>query len=399
MCDTVGGDILGVNVPSLSKVLSRRSRTQREPGRPGIALLTGSVPGYDVCGVGDYTKRLHEHLGPRVELLHRPITAGVRWDLTDVFAKRVLVHVEYPTEGWGNSVLPSALPVLRLLLGRRARLLVTLHEWTQMNRLRRASIAPLVLGADGFIFVSPGEQRAFDADRWLLTRHKPTWHVPIGVNVEVPDLSPADVLATRTRELGGDHDLLLTHFGFINGAKQPEKLVAALDELRRCGRRPKLVFVGGFQAGKATLERELRTSVARRGLERDVVFRGFVRDDREAALLIAAGDATLALYADGLTRRRGSFWYATQLGCHVVSTTPAGPAEFAPGDPALAPPHVRLVDSQATPADVAGLLAALPPYEPLRFEPTPVATWDDIARAHLQIYEDLLGRNGLAGSP
>src|SRR5687767_14932558 len=95
-----------------------------------IALVTGSLPP-DMCGVGDYTQRLYEELAPLapVDLVHRPIRRLLEADLLRVFAGRRLVHVQYPSEGWGKSLMPSLLPLFR----GRTKLLVTLHEWSIMH--------------------------------------------------------------------------------------------------------------------------------------------------------------------------------------------------------------------------------------------------------------------------
>ncbi len=327
-----------------------------------------------------------------VELRHRPIRKALDLELLDVFRGQDLVHVEYPTEGWGNSVLPSFIPMGRRHGNAGAKLLVTLHEWSRMNPLRRASIRPLVAAADGFIFVSEQERKAFLATARGAARKKPTWVVPIGVNVEVATLARAEVGAFRCSELRGEFDLLLTHFGFIHAGKQPEKLLDAMQVLGEKGRSPKLTFIGDFQADKADERRAFLADIAARGLQDSVRCLGFVEDARVAGLHMAACDASISLFDDGLSPRRGSFWYATQHGCSVVTTTPSDWSDFSELATRLQPPHVQFIPPDGTGDRLAELLQGLPAYEAFAYPPLPVPTWASIAQRHAEVYEELLAR-------
>jgi glycosyltransferase involved in cell wall biosynthesis len=337
----------------------------------------------------------------RVELLHVPIKRVYERTLFRVFHERELVHVEYPTEGWGNSVLPSFLPVVK----GRTKLLLTLHEWGQMNRLRRASILPLVSRADGFVFVSEQEREAFFASAPNVAKRKPTWVIPIGVNLEIPELSPAEIGAFRAGLCTVGHnlalaenppDLIITHFGFIHQGKQPTKLLDALEALRTFGRNPRLIFIGDFQKDKQEERSAFVQEIERRGLSELIQMRGFVHDDKEAALLMAAADVSVSLFSDGLTPRRGSFWYATQHGRPTITTEPErerlSVRDFGAVGEHLKPPQVHFVKPQTSGEAIAQVIANLPPYRAKELSPLPVPTWREIAERHNAVYEELLGR-------
>jgi hypothetical protein len=305
-----------------------------------------------------------------------------------VFQGRELVHVEYPTEGWGNSVLPSFLPLAK----GRSRLLLTLHEWSQMNRFRRASILPLVVKSDGFIFVSEQEREHFFASAPKAARSKPTWVIPIGVNLEVPELSAEEILAKRGELLGERFDLVITHFGFIHSGKQPEKMLDVVEALRTSGRRARLVFIGDFQKDKAAERQAFVDRIRERALAEDVTMLGFVQDDREAALIMAAADVSISLFSDGLSPRRGSFWYATQHGRPTITTEPSDKRAFGELGSFLQPPHVFLVSADASREAIAETVNSLPSYSPGEVPPIPVPSWHDIATRHAAVYKEMLGR-------
>ncbi|MGV3615894.1 MAG: glycosyltransferase [Fimbriimonas sp.] len=352
-----------------------------------IVLLTGSLPPNDVCGVGDYTFRLYEALQAHlpVDALRVPIDGWREPALFRAFEGRDLVHVQYPTEGWGKSVLPGLLGLRK----RGAKLLVTLHEWSAMNGLRRRSLGPLLRAADGFVFVTPFERDAFLASHPRLAG-KPMWVVPIGVNLTVPKVSEAEVRAHREAQLEGGFDFLLTHFGFVHPGKQPEKLLETLWYLKDQGKRPLLLMIGGFKKGRREGDKDFLLSALFKGLYENVKLLGFVHDDYLAAALMAAADANVSLFADGLSSRRGSFWYAAQHGNPLVTTEPHDPREFEAVEDRLRLPHVRFVAPDASPEAIAEALGALPEYAPFRFEPIPAPCWEDIAVAHAEIYRIML---------
>jgi glycosyltransferase involved in cell wall biosynthesis len=350
-----------------------------------IALVSGSLPP-EVCGVGDYTSRLYAELRQKihVDLLHIPICRPYERSLFGVFRDRRIVHVQYPTEGWGNSLLPTFLPLAKRS---GSKLVLTLHEWSRMNRVRRTSILPLVALSDGLVFVSESERKAFLQTAPLRARARPTWVVPIGVNVSVPSVPEEAVREQRAHELqDGRYDLLLSHFGFIHADKQPEILLATVEEMVRRRRRPKLMFVGDFQKDKL----KERAAFLRRieELGGAVEMKGFVADEEVAAKIMGASDAIVALFADGLTPRRGSFWYAGQHGRPVITTEPACPLEMEH----LGAPQVSFVRRDVSANELADLLVALPPYRVRELDPVPVPSWRDIAARHVDVYEELLGR-------
>jgi glycosyltransferase involved in cell wall biosynthesis len=104
-----------------------------------LALVSGSWPP-DSCGVGDYTKRLAATLanrGVRVTCLggseSSEISGGLRLVEQIRAANFDLVHLQYPTMGFGRSLVPTGLP---LAIGKTP-IIVTLHEFSTFKKIRR----------------------------------------------------------------------------------------------------------------------------------------------------------------------------------------------------------------------------------------------------------------------
>src|SRR5438128_3835539 len=136
--------------------------------RPVVGLLSGAQPSDEAeyCGVATYTKRLPEAIllqDPDLEVRHLRFPTGrIReWVRLIRQTRADILHVQYPSEGWGTSIAPGVVPAIARRAG--CRLVVTLHEWSLMHPLRKLSVAPLLRAADAIVFVSPKEADEFGA--------------------------------------------------------------------------------------------------------------------------------------------------------------------------------------------------------------------------------------------
>ena len=115
-----------------------------------ILMLTGSVPP-EVCGVGDYTINLSSSLrtrGCEVDV--------VKFDISSFFKvlknkKKSIIHIQYPSIGYGMSLLPQLLAVL-------THPVVTIHEFSQVNILRKLAELPLLFFAKKIIVTTEHEK-------------------------------------------------------------------------------------------------------------------------------------------------------------------------------------------------------------------------------------------------
>lgn len=148
-----------------------------------ITFITGSYPP-DACGVGDYTYRLAEALrlqGITVEIVH-----DEDWSLCNVprLLRRIkalhsdLVHLQYPTIGFGAHLTPQVLSVL-------CPGVVTLHEVRQSHILRRLSLYPYSVRSHQIIFTTVHERDyAIKWAPWILNRCSV---IPTGTNIKKGD--------------------------------------------------------------------------------------------------------------------------------------------------------------------------------------------------------------------
>lgn len=304
-----------------------------------LAIVTGYDSTKDKDAVGQYSEILYKHLvdvkpsnvNINYEVL-RPESA-VEW-ITDYYKlqkKYDLIHIQYPIESWGNSVMPGIYSVLPKYLEKGKKVVVTFHEWTSMHILRKSSIIPLAMLNDGIIFVSPSEQQRYKKNVISKIAKKKSSVIPIGANIKVPNLACEDIINARNKYLkwnGIEVDLLLGFFGFIYDWKQPYKMLSILKQLHDSGVSARLVMAGDFPVDHTAEKQKFIDKIHQLDLVDFVVFNGFVEDEKELATILSACNITLLLYSDGLTTRRSSFWYVLELGLPILTTVPENIQEF-----------------------------------------------------------------------
>ena len=160
-----------------------------------VAVTTGSRPP-EVCGVGDYTEQLCLALcaiGVNARLVHigRPRLSdlpAIKRKIAETQAD--LIHIQYPTMGYGRSLVPHLLssPLIRIPR------VVTLHEFSIFKFYWWPAFAAFAWGADARIFSNQIELSAFAANHPL--RQGLDVEIPIGSNIPV-----APAIKTRSDEV------------------------------------------------------------------------------------------------------------------------------------------------------------------------------------------------------
>ena len=348
-------------------------RTGMRPLR--ACLVTGS-PEAGRCGIHDYSRTLADALA----------RAGVEVDLIDqrdwsiagtlALARRLrrtapdVVQMQYPMiVGW-RSLGPHATGFLA-----RLPQVVTLHEFTTFDRLRRASLGAFVRSARRIVMTTDSEAGRFLA-RFPAARAK-TVTVPIGSNV--PFRADPDVPRWDRR---------IVYFGQIKPLKGLEQFLELVARATARGLPYDFQVVGA----PVTWARDYLAEM-RRKTEGARVEWLLDRGDDETAALLAAASAAYLPYPDGASERRGSLIAALGNGAPVITTDgPDRPADMdgvmlLAADPAAA--CARLEELFADGALERRLRRAGPAYV-RRFD------WDSIAAGYADIYRQAASLQGAA---
>lgn len=213
-----------------------------------VLLVTGSLPPMK-CGVGDYCQNLTEALASRPEI-HVGVLTNVsggdmaRTDGVEIFpvmrnwgivecinAIKIIrhwspdiVHIQYPTQGYGKRVLPWLLPIISFLMGKKV-----VQTWHELYGIRHVlqvlliSILPCAL-----IFVRPRyEQSLHPCLRWALW-NKDRVFIPNASAIPRAQLDDKSVALTKNKYLKGQKRLIV-FFGFVYPIKGVEYLFDIAD--------------------------------------------------------------------------------------------------------------------------------------------------------------------------
>jgi glycosyltransferase involved in cell wall biosynthesis len=329
-------------------------------------MLTGSAPP-EACGVGDYTFALVsalESAGLPVEMLchkHWNISGTAQLLRRLPREKGVLLHIQYPTFGYGHSLGPQLCSLTK-------RSVITLHEFSLAHILRKVSLSPFTLRSDRLVMTAEFESR-------MLTRFMP-WAkqkirlIPIGSNI--PPSQPASIAYTPR----------VLYHGLIMPRKGLEEWLALAQLARDRNAGWEFVAVGKIPLTHASYAQELiqsSSAVAVRWV--------FDRTDEEVAAQFSQGGIAYLPFIDGASDRRGSLKAVLAAGLPTITTateqTPQnldGTVLFASNASAAFDCVCRLMQSIEERRRLAQ--AAL--------EYSQLFSWRRIAESHIRMYEELL---------
>lgn len=346
-----------------------------------------------MCGVGDYTANLAKALGRRgdvsvavlTDIAAAPVPTDFNfevfpvvdgWKISDLIriARVVhhwrpdLVHVQYPTQGYGPKRLPWLLPALLRMVN--VPVVQTWHEY-HMERVRRNFFNAVMSG--GLIAVRPRYKEAMPPwFRWLTQRKRFTF-IPNGSAIPRMPLTDAE-RATIHLRFASLSARLIVYFGFVYPPKGVDLLFEIADPAVH-----HLVLMCELKSEdeyhKTLLDRANREPWIGR-----VTVTGFLPSE-EVARILAAADAVVLPFREG-----GGIWntsiHATVTQGSFLLTT----AKDRHGYDASKNVYYAACD------DIEDMQCALRKYSGRRrldIPEDPAFEWDAIADAHRNFYLQL----------
>jgi glycosyltransferase involved in cell wall biosynthesis len=298
------------------------------PVKPGTVYFATS-PTQQPCGIEMFQRELArtaERLGTAsrcVEFDGAMQALSALWPALN--NARALV-VSLPVVAWKRAVIA---PVIALALARLrgVRTVVILHEWADLNPLRRAMMSLYLAFAQSIFISSPSIERGFSKSliARLATKRRP---IPIPPNLTRPSVVQRGALAERLMHDKRDGRLVLGQFGSIYPKKRADFVLDVAAALRKNGRDARVVFIGSFIKGHDDVEARFWQRVKALGLAGFVTVTGYVSTAAEIFALFEAVDVFVYAFREGLTSRRGSVLTSIQSGRPVVVNQPCCPGEF-----------------------------------------------------------------------
>ncbi len=351
--------------------------------RPDVALVAGSWPPMR-CGIGDYSHELARALretGRSVTVVASP--RGWSCARMPSLAFRIarenprLVHIQYPTIGYGRRLGPQLL--LLLLRAAGLRTITTLHEFRATHPLRRAACLPFVYLSDFLIFTNVQEQDAV-ARLWPgplragFIRRSAV--IPVGSNIPAPN-------GAEPAPNGGAY---AAYFGLFYPGKNVELAVEAFAKAAALEPELRFRFIGDIHPDHEGYFDALRLR-AERDLPAGRVEWRLGLAPAEVAEALGESRVCVLPFPDGASFKRTSLLAAMTLGVPVVTTqgrsTPARLAEaravlFGETAEELAARMLEVVRDPSLSRRLSDAERGL----------SRSFSWDNIARAHIEAYGD-----------
>ena len=298
-----------------------------------VLFITGSYPPM-LCGVGDYTATLAAEISRRGELSVGVVTCvaatdsksgvgdGVQllpmiqdWRFSELPGligairrwRPDIVHIQYPTLGYGNNWMPYFLPLFLKLFG--LKVVQTWHE--PPTRFR---FFPNSLTKDVLIGVEPDYLQHIRGRYMWLVQRKSTHFIPIGSNIPRAKLTEAERAEIRERYVGAGRAMVV-FFGFVYPTKRVEALFEIADPDRDT-----IVLITHLDGQNNPYHQKVMEYIAKGIWAGKVVITGSLSAEDVARTLCAA-DAAIFPFQNGVGMRNGSFLAAISQGVFTITTS------------------------------------------------------------------------------
>lgn len=234
--------------------------------------------------------------------------------------------VSLPIVAWKRAIVTPFVALFMARL-RGVKTIVVLHEWADLNPLRRAVMSLYLVCAQSVLISSPSIERGFAKSfiaRLVSKRHL----IPIPPNLAPPPAARHRAPAERSGRDRRDKGFVIGQFGSIYPKKQSEFVLDVAASLRKNGHDARVVFIGSFIKGHEDLKTRFWARVKALGLEGFVTVTGYVGTSAEIFDLFETIDVFVYAFREGLTSRRGSVLTCIQSGRPVVVNEAGLPGEF-----------------------------------------------------------------------
>jgi glycosyltransferase involved in cell wall biosynthesis len=270
-----------------------------------MLIITGTYPP-EQCGVGDYTyNMMQSHEAAGWELFY-----SKDWSLKTFFKKikkinqysGVWVNIQYPSVGFGDSMLPHLLCLYFFLFGRK-KIAVTVHEYTQYGWKGKVAMRMMFLFATKLIFTTSFEREA--AIKTFPAVAGKSKIIKIFSNIKAASIIPE--IADRVHDVG--------YFGYISPVKGIEAFLKVAVELKTAHPDLKIFIMGKIQAAHEAYATQIIAQAQSAGIVSIVN-----QEEQVVADILAQTKLVFLPFPDGISERRGSFLAAIKNGCLVVTT-------------------------------------------------------------------------------
>lgn len=271
-----------------------------------ILLITGSLPP-DICGVGDYTSKLLNNFQKNqigeISLFYRK-----DWSLFRLFNYLLdtyrtapsIIHLQYPTEGYGYSILP----LLLILLQFKAKTIVTIHEFSSRTFKAKFFTYLIMKFSDEVVVTNQFEFNCISSLPFISKQRIKI--INIGSNI---DMSP------NANRLLFDRKIDLAYFGHIRPNKGLEDFLAVSEHIIASNPKLRIQIIGQKVKNYERYFDEIVEKATKLNIE-------LMLNQDEDLTSSNLSDCKIVYlpFLDGISSRRGSFIASAINGCQIITT-------------------------------------------------------------------------------
>ncbi|MCU0666041.1 MAG: glycosyltransferase family 4 protein [Candidatus Omnitrophica bacterium] len=298
-----------------------------------VLLVTGSYPPMK-CGVGDYTYNLAQALAVNHEIQVGVLTSAINGTINKVAGVEIfpiikkwgiaetlkvikvikrwspdIVHIQYPTQGYGNVLLPWLLPVISFLMGKKV--VQTWHEIYVLRNAPKVFLKSIIPG--GLVFVRPRYIESLHfIMRWALWGKK-TATIQNASSIPCVNLDETEKSQLKKQYLKTQKRLVVFS-GFI----YPHKGIELLFEIANPA--TDQIVIAGEDVKETGYLPEIIKRVSLGLWSEKVTFTGFLPAQGLAALL-AVADAVILPFRNGAGEWNTSIHAAVLNRAFVITTS------------------------------------------------------------------------------
>ncbi|HWF65918.1 MAG TPA: hypothetical protein VN670_01360 [Acidobacteriaceae bacterium] len=273
-----------------------------------MLVVTGSLPP-EVCGVGDYVRALLSELNKKID--GASVFYKTDWSIRKLlpYARLIrksgatVVNIQYPTEGYGYSIVPQLLCFAIWPLKR----VITLHEYARKSLKGKLAIYLFFLSASWIIFTTEAERKAVcRVAPWIRKRSSV---IPIGSNIPMqPEHVP---------------EVDIVYFGQIRPQKGLEAFTSIVRSLRE-QKNVRVQVIGQISPGYQDYASAVLASIKELGIE--VLLNN---SSEGVSVLLSRARIALLPFPAGMSLRHGSALAAMGNGALLITRPSVGPpSEF-----------------------------------------------------------------------
>ena len=316
------------------KIHLRLAGIEKDKRLARVLVVTGSFPPMR-CGVGDYVFKLAQalarfpvdvgvltstaaqHAGPLRNVTIFPKIAT--WQIRDIWRfigtlrtwSPDIVHIQYPCRGYAGVLMPSLLPILSRLFGKRV-----VQTWHEIEAPDGKSWKYFLLRAflpGQVVVVRPNYEDQLATAPRLAVCLKEFVYIPNGSVISKVALSGDERVAKRKRYLQRQSRLIL-FFGFVYPHKGFELLFDIADP------DTDQIVVAGMLDEESEYARDISRRAHARAWAGKVEFIGFT-PLAEISALLSIADAVVLPFRNGGGEWNSSIHAAVSHGCFVLTTS------------------------------------------------------------------------------